>query len=111
MPLLYPIGTLFFFLTYWFDKVSLMRYYQKTKEFNEELPISSVKLFKYAIIIHFMLSGFLYSSSGMLILNEEYNPSDFEYIDYDDHFESRINWPHNIIMLLFSAISLSIFIL
>jgi hypothetical protein len=36
---MYPIGTVYFVMTYWFDKVCLMRYYQKTKVFNEELPI------------------------------------------------------------------------
>ena len=78
MPILYPIGSLYFFLTYWFDKYGLMRFYQKTKEFNEELPIYSVKLFKYAVMIHFTFSGLLYTSSSMIVSKEDYAPGDFE---------------------------------
>lgn len=57
---MYPIGTVYFVLTYWFDKVCLMRYYQKTKVFNEELPIQSVKLFKYAVFLHFVFAGIMF---------------------------------------------------
>ena len=76
MPFMYPIGTVYFFVTYWFDKVCLMRFYQKTMVFNEELPIQSTQLFKYAIMIHIVFAAFMYTTSNLL-----YNSN--TYIDFE----------------------------
>jgi hypothetical protein len=72
MPFMYPIGTIYFFMTYWFDKICLMRFYQKTMVFNEELPIESTKLFKFAIMIHLAFAGFMYSTSSLLYSTVDY---------------------------------------
>jgi len=57
-----------------------MRYYQKTKEFNEELPIESLKLFKYAIMIHFILSAIMYTGSSV-VMSHKIQVDDFEQVD------------------------------
>ena len=56
IPLLYPIGMMFFFITYWLEKFFFFHYYQKSTEFDEELPIKSLMLIKYAIILHIVLA-------------------------------------------------------
>ena len=35
MPILYPISCMAMAFAFWFNKIMLMRYYQKTNEFNE----------------------------------------------------------------------------
>ena len=56
LPILYPISFVFFVTAYWFNKIMLMRYYQKTYVFNEELPIMSMKYMKFGIVLHFIVS-------------------------------------------------------
>ena len=48
---------IFFIASYWFNKIMLMRYYQKTYEFNEILPIKSMRLLKLAYFMH-VIAGF-----------------------------------------------------
>jgi hypothetical protein len=103
---MYPIGTMYFFVTYWFDKICLMRYYQKTKEFNEELPIESIKLFKYAIVIHYAFAAIMYSG-GAMRSGKAANAENFEQVDYRSSsvFE-RFNSDHMKTLLGFAGICL-----
>jgi hypothetical protein len=39
LPILYAISFIFFLVAYSFNKVMLLRFYQTTYEFNEQLPI------------------------------------------------------------------------
>ena len=34
MPILYPIGTLYFFISYWVEKILVLRFYSKPVMFN-----------------------------------------------------------------------------
>ena len=52
IPTLYPIVAIFFEFTYYFDMITILKYYMKTNVFSEELPIKSLQLFKYAIMLH-----------------------------------------------------------
>jgi hypothetical protein len=52
LPILYSLAILFFVVAYWFNKIMLMRYYQKTFEFNEQLPISSTYYMQWGILLH-----------------------------------------------------------
>jgi hypothetical protein len=56
LPLMYFILTLYYLFAYWFNKIMLMRYYQKTYEFNESMTINSISSFKFAIFIHMCTS-------------------------------------------------------
>ena len=83
LPALYAIAFVSFAFAYWFDKVMLMRYYQRTTEFNEELPIKSMVFMKFAFACHFVFAAWqLYKSD---ILNNEnihdksfYGETDFD---------------------------------
>ena len=66
LPIMYPSCFLYFFMTYWFDKACILRFYQRSKDFNEELPIKSVSLMKYAVLIHFIFAVLIYSSSPLI---------------------------------------------
>jgi len=109
LPIMYIIGTFYFFITYWFDKISLMRYYQKTKVFNEELPIESVKMFKYAIMLHFLFAGVMYSSSRILI-SEEIDTHHYDDVDLTKEYIEKVKTPHVLILLLFVGITLVLYV-
>jgi hypothetical protein len=66
MPILYPIVMLYFIQTYWFDKICLIHFCQKTKVFCEDLPIESTKILKYAIILHFLFGFIMLSNEEIL---------------------------------------------
>ena len=65
LPIMYPACFLYFFMTYWFDKTCILRFYQRSQDFNEELPMKSINLMKYAVLLHFLFSIFIYSSSPL----------------------------------------------
>jgi hypothetical protein len=39
LPILYPFACIFFFILYWVYKGLLLKYYEKTTRFNEQLPL------------------------------------------------------------------------
>lgn len=103
LPIMYPIGTVYFVMTYWFDKVCLMRYYQKTKVFNEELPIQSVQLFKYAVFLHFVFAGLMFQRSSLLS-SKEIEGEDFQQISYTEDASAKWLATHVLIFLIFVVI-------
>ena len=66
MPCLYPIGCLNFFILYWVYKYLLLKQYCKTTSFDQQLCISSMSLFKYAVIFHLFFGAFFFSNSNIL---------------------------------------------
>ena len=62
LPLLNILLCVFFFVAYWFNKYLLLRYYQKTYEFNEELPIYSSQFMKLGIMLHAVSSLLIFSN-------------------------------------------------
>jgi hypothetical protein len=76
LPILFPILAVAMIISYWFNKVMLMRFYQKTYEFNEDLPMASMEIMKLAFLAHFMI-GAVKLSMGKQILDD------------DDHFMDR----------------------
>jgi ABC-type uncharacterized transport system permease subunit len=67
LPILYPICFVAMAASYWFNKITLMRFYQRTYEFNETLPMQSMKMMRLAITVHFVL-GIVQLSYGKKIL-------------------------------------------
>jgi len=45
------------------DKILLIKYYQKTRIFNEDLPIETIKIFKWAIVVHMLMSYYFFGFS------------------------------------------------
>lgn len=62
MPVLYPIATLNFFILYWVYKVLIIKFYSKSTMFDQQLPKSSIYYLKVSIILHCVMTAFMYSS-------------------------------------------------
>ena len=57
MPIMYPVGAVFFFLTYWFDKCLLFNCYRRPIKFDNYLSKRTLGYFKYILMGH--IAGFL----------------------------------------------------
>ena len=77
LPILYPLCALYFVISYWFNKIMLMRYYQKTFEFHDYLPKDSTYYLKLGISLHICLS--LVQMSNVKIFKSEQSMGHFEY--------------------------------
>ena len=58
LPVIYVIGLLYFSLAYFINKLMLIKFYSKTNEFNEDLPLRTMKIAKVAVVAH-MASSFV----------------------------------------------------
>jgi hypothetical protein len=68
MPILYPIGALFFFILYWILKFMLLKYYSRTTSFTEELPLFSTKFMIVGLVLHGIAFVFMVSNTALLPL-------------------------------------------
>jgi hypothetical protein len=66
MPALYAIGCLNFTVLFWVYKYLLLKQYTKTTAFDQQLCISSMSLFKYAVALHLFFGAWFYSNSNIL---------------------------------------------
>lgn len=64
IPALYGIGCVFFFVSYWIAKTLIVKFSRKTI-FEDYLQEESLGYVKYAILIHFMIGGVMYSNSRL----------------------------------------------
>ena len=72
LPILYPFACIAFFVLYWVYKFLLLKYYEKTTRFNEELPMYSITWIKFAILIHGILGLLMYTNSDLFPENDPY---------------------------------------
>lgn len=56
----------FNFVLYWVYKYLLLKYYQRTSKFNEELAIKSIKFIKYGLMFHMIGAMLMYSNTDLL---------------------------------------------
>lgn len=114
IPLLYFFGFVFFFLLFWVYKFLLLKYYARTHKFNEQLPLESIKFFKYGIFIHLLIGGFMVTYSQLL---PDYDDEDYESLVEDLKVNSEhafvvkimqrfFNQAHGIIYVLLAVILL-----
>lgn len=66
LPVLYPIAFLNFFFLYWIYKGLLVKYYQKTIAFNQDLPIYTIRYFKFAVFFHVIMAAFIFTNHHMI---------------------------------------------
>jgi len=66
MPILYPIGCVNFIILYWVYKVLLIKHYQITNSFNQDLPNFSISFYRIALIFHLLVGSFIYTNSKIL---------------------------------------------
>ena len=66
MPLLYPFACIFYFVLYWVYKFLLLKYYERTNRFNEELPIMTTQYIKVGLILHGAFGGLMITNSRLI---------------------------------------------
>ena len=66
LPILYAVACIFNFVLYWMVKLLLLRYYQRTHKFNEELALESIKYFKFGLFFHIITGAFMYTNSAII---------------------------------------------
>jgi hypothetical protein len=66
IPIMYLIAAVYFFVSYWIDKVLIYYNHRKPNEFNETLTLQVLRMFKYAVIMHIVGALFMYSNSSIL---------------------------------------------
>lgn len=66
MPLLYPFAAVFYTILYWVYKFLLLKFYQRTNRFNEELPIFSTNFIKFGLILHGIFGGLMLTNSSLI---------------------------------------------
>lgn len=66
LPILYPFAAVFYFVLYWVYKGLLIKYYEKTTRFNEDLPIYSIGWIKLGLIFHGIVGGLMMTNSDLM---------------------------------------------
>ena len=66
LPLLYPFAAIFYFVLYWVYKGLLIKYYEKTTRFNEELPLYTTQWIKLGLIFHGIVGGLMMTNSELM---------------------------------------------
>ena len=66
MPALYFIGAINFFILYWVYKILLIKFYQITTSFNQDMALKSMRFYKFAVILHLIMGSFMYTNSDIL---------------------------------------------
>lgn len=78
LPILYPLAFLFYFAFYWVNKFLLLKFFQKSSRFNEQLSVHSVGYMKYGVLFNLVASTAIFTS-GLV-------PSEDGYDDYTELF-------------------------
>ena len=68
IPILYIIGAIFFFCTYWVDKWLIFYHHKKIGQFDEKMTLRIISLFKYGAVLHFFGTCLMYSNARILPL-------------------------------------------
>jgi len=66
LPLMYPLGVLFFFFMFYVCKFLFMRFYRITFGFDESLPLYAVNLMKWAVFFHLLMNTFMFTNKRLL---------------------------------------------
>ena len=66
LPVLYLVAAVFYLILYWVYKCLLLKYYQRTNRFNEQLAIYSIGYIKYGLLFHMLIGAFMYTNSRIL---------------------------------------------
>lgn len=97
MPVLYLFGFLYFFTSYYIERFLIFKYYRKSKVFNEQIPINTSYLFRWALVFHCLFSFMLFSNNQIF-----YSPN----VDLEDFGYDRL--PMTIIEKSYSDVPLDI---
>ena len=83
MPLLYPIGMFCVITTYWVDKYLFISFYKTPPLYDMQMANAARNALKLSIIIHCMMSIYIYSNEDIFNYDEEDPDSLFADINKD----------------------------
>ena len=63
---MYILGTLHFILAYLSYKYLIVDFNQKSYGFDEEIPLYSVRMMKFAVLFHLLLNTFMFTNKRVL---------------------------------------------
>ena len=122
LPILYPLGMVFYIILYWVYKGLILKYYQKTTSFNERLAIDSISYIKYGLVVHMLVGGFMYTNSRILSSSNELKLqqiSDYVNLIKNRYFNDRFSTAYSqlyaavfiviIIIYLFKSVIINFF--
>jgi len=66
IPLLLPFACLTFFVTFWVDKILLLRMYNKPPQYDHVLALTVTRLLPVALMVHLAVSTWMYGNQGVL---------------------------------------------
>lgn len=66
MPLLYLIGMISCFTSYWTDKILFLRLYKRPPLYDDGMAVRARKILKLSIIVHCLMSIYMYSNDTIL---------------------------------------------
>ena len=62
MPIMYLFGMIHFILGYYCYKYLLLKFFRKSNNFDEEIPLYCISLMKYAVFFHLVMIVFMYTN-------------------------------------------------
>jgi hypothetical protein len=80
LPLMYPLGVIFFMLMFYVNKFLFTRFHRKSFGFDETVPSYSVKLMKWALFFHLLMNCFMFTNKRLMVppdytTEEHYRPA------------------------------------
>ena len=66
LPILYPCAFLTFFISYWFDKLLILKFYKSPPKHTRDLSEATGTIMQYSLLFHFAVGAFMYSNSSIL---------------------------------------------
>ena len=75
LPVLYPFACVFYAVLYWVYKFLLLKYYERTNRFNEELPIYATGYIKVGLVLHGIFGGFMLTNSRLIPPGSKVDPT------------------------------------
>lgn len=66
LPVLYIVATIFFMSLYWVQKIMLLKVYQRTSSFNEDLALTAIGYIKIGLLFHVLIGVFMYTNNAII---------------------------------------------
>ena len=72
----------YFICSYFYNKALLLRYYERTNEFDQDLPLLSMKLIRFSFVLHYLTQFFTIVESKLFENDHKQHGNFFFHTDY-----------------------------
>eukprot|EP00746_Dinoflagellata_sp_MGD_P010058 gnl/MRDRNA2_/MRDRNA2_120643_c0_seq1.p1 gnl/MRDRNA2_/MRDRNA2_120643_c0~~gnl/MRDRNA2_/MRDRNA2_120643_c0_seq1.p1 ORF type:complete len:1228 (+),score=231.61 gnl/MRDRNA2_/MRDRNA2_120643_c0_seq1:259-3684(+) len=84
LPILNFVGAVYCFVSFWVDKVALLRFAKKPPQYDEKLVQGGIKMMPYAALLHVALGLWLFA-------NQRIVPSPFPMPVFQDNYDAELS--------------------